>query len=92
MYVKAMMKNAVAQAVGIGIGAVPVLFLVFDTWIGGMQSGQAKETQGGYPVDSALTVALLMLVCITVLIAGHGRRRPAFVTSGTSGRASRARS
>jgi energy-converting hydrogenase Eha subunit H len=68
-----MMNNPIAQAVGIGIGVVPVFFVVFDTWIKLMQIELAKASlvQRDYPVDSALAAGLVMLVCIAGFVAGR---------------------
>src|SRR5688500_2366561 len=59
-----MMNNGLAQAIGTGISAVPVFFLVFDLVFRLMQIGQeeASFVQRDYPVDSAVTIGLLALV------------------------------
>ena len=61
-----MMNNRLAQAIATGISVVPVFFLVFDLAIRLMQIGPEKDSfvQRGYPVDSAVTIGLLALVCI----------------------------
>jgi len=66
-----MMNNGLAQAIGTGISAVPVFFLVFDLVFRLMQIGQEKASfvQRDYPVDSAVTIGLLALVSIALL---HG--------------------
>jgi hypothetical protein len=50
---------------------VPGFYLVFDIAIRLMQIGPVKDpfVQRGYPVDSALTIGLLALICIGL----HGR-------------------
>ena len=60
------MNNGLAQAIGTGISVVPGFFLVFDIVIRRMQIGPVKDSfvQRGYPVDSAVTIGLLVLVCI----------------------------
>jgi hypothetical protein len=77
-----MMNNGMAQAVGTGISAVRVFFLVFDIAIGLMQIGPVKESfvPRGYPVDSAVAIGLLGLVCVApvtrALAARQRRNRP----------------
>ena len=60
------MNNGLAQAIGTGISVVPGFFLVFDIVFKVMQIGPAKDAivQRGYPVDSAVMLGLLALVCI----------------------------
>ena len=61
-----MVNNGLAQAIGTGISVVPGFFLVFDIVFTVMQIGPVKDpvVQRGYPVDSAVTIGLLALVCI----------------------------
>jgi hypothetical protein len=72
-----MMNTGIAQAIGTGASAVPVFFLVFDHAIRLMQIGPVNESiaQRDYPVDSALTIGLLGLVCIAVVDVLSRRQR-----------------
>ena len=64
------MNNGLAQAIGTGISAVPVFFLVFDLVFRLMRIGPEKASfvQRDYPVDSAVTIGLLALVSIALSV------------------------
>ncbi|MBY0495069.1 MAG: DoxX family protein [Cyanobacteria bacterium] len=55
---------------GIVLTALPVMFLIFDSVIkfSGMPIVSQSMTELGYPVDAALTIGLIEIVCLALYV------------------------